>query len=54
MIGRELVSYAELGWLVPAAMVEQLIRHIEETAATAAGLTPEELELAHLTSDRAA
>jgi hypothetical protein len=54
MVGRELVSYAELGWLVPAATVEQLIRHIEETAATAAGLTPEELELAHLTSDRAA
>jgi hypothetical protein len=48
LVARELISYAELGWLVPAKMVEQLTRQIEETAATAASLTPEELELAHL------
>ena len=50
LVARELISYAELGWLVPAAMVERLIRQIEETAASAAGLTPEEFELAHLNS----
>jgi hypothetical protein len=52
MVARELVSYAELGWLVPHGMVEKVTRHIEETAATAARLTPEELELALLTSTR--
>jgi hypothetical protein len=50
LVGRELVSYAELGWLVPAAMVERVIRHIEEAAAAAAGLTAEELELGVQTS----
>src|SRR5688572_27834215 len=33
LVARELISYAELGWLVPAAMVDRLIRQIEETAA---------------------
>jgi hypothetical protein len=51
LVARELVSYAELGWLVPDGLVEQVTRHIEQTAPTAR-LTPEELELALLTSMR--
>jgi hypothetical protein len=49
LVARELISYAELGWLVPEAMVEQVTSHIE-TAATAAGHTPEEGESPLLTS----
>jgi hypothetical protein len=44
LVARELVSYAELGWLVPAGVVEQVTRHIEETATTVAGAPPEEHE----------
>jgi len=54
LVARELVSYAELGWLVPETMVERLTGHIEEATATASGLTPDELALLTSTPDRVA
>jgi hypothetical protein len=49
LVARELVSYAELGWLIPDGMVEQVTCQIEEAAA---GLTPQGIEPALLTSMR--